>query len=248
MAEFYLFCAERHAVWVRRNRGDVWPWTRNPILQCHHFCNVYRELDRGTAYFRAHVLALERSYSRAKWMEFVVWASYVYRLVNRLESFEKTGFPPRSTRGVQAYLIQCARIANDRTQSLFAAAHQTTHLTALGRFLRATLQLWDRFIQALATADTPEEVRNASKLIFCLRQLAKIATHSPHLVAFCCCFGMDFSLSLSVRNPPATFRLAPSPRSWGIYVVADSVRLGRIVVFPRVFHEHVRGTRSGCRR
>lgn len=33
MAEFYLFCAERHATWVRRNRDDVPPWTRNPILQ-----------------------------------------------------------------------------------------------------------------------------------------------------------------------------------------------------------------------
>lgn len=96
----------------------------------------------------------------------MVCPSHVYRLVNRLESFETTGFPLRSSEGVQMFLVECASIANNRTQSLFSAAHQTTHLTALGKFLGATLRLWDRFIQKLAMADTPEEVCNTSEPSF----------------------------------------------------------------------------------
>jgi hypothetical protein len=49
IADFFLFMYERHCIWVRRNLGMVAPWSANSLLQTKSCCNVYRELDRGTA-------------------------------------------------------------------------------------------------------------------------------------------------------------------------------------------------------
>ena len=45
----------RHEVYLRRQAGEPWPWTADPILQRYHFCNVYRELDRVTLWVRTHI-------------------------------------------------------------------------------------------------------------------------------------------------------------------------------------------------
>lgn len=52
---FWAFATERHSIWLRRARGDAWPWTSDPILRDFRFCNVYRELDRNTIWFREHI-------------------------------------------------------------------------------------------------------------------------------------------------------------------------------------------------
>jgi hypothetical protein len=95
IADFFLFMYERHCIWLRRNLGMVAPWSANKLLQTKSYCNVYRELDRGTAFFRAHILDVYESkdeWTEEEWLTVVLWASYCYRQVNRVESF-KDGFP-----------------------------------------------------------------------------------------------------------------------------------------------------------
>lgn len=43
---------ERHQIYLRKTAGDKWPWTEDKILQTYAFCNVFRELDRVTAWIR----------------------------------------------------------------------------------------------------------------------------------------------------------------------------------------------------
>lgn len=62
MNEFQLdtFCywiREREQIRLNREAG-VRPWTKDPILKKHHFCNVHREDDRGTKEIRAVVTGL----------------------------------------------------------------------------------------------------------------------------------------------------------------------------------------------
>jgi hypothetical protein len=45
----------REEIRVRRGRGDPPPWTSDPILAGHRFCNVRREDDRVTIWVREHV-------------------------------------------------------------------------------------------------------------------------------------------------------------------------------------------------
>lgn len=54
-AAFADFMTERHLMYLRRASGLPRPWTKDPVLRDHHFCNVYRELDVVTAAFRGLV-------------------------------------------------------------------------------------------------------------------------------------------------------------------------------------------------
>jgi len=53
---FFEFVKERHAIYIRRTRGDPWPWTDDLILQAYKFTNVFRELDTGTIWLRENIL------------------------------------------------------------------------------------------------------------------------------------------------------------------------------------------------
>jgi hypothetical protein len=53
---FFYWMNERHAIYLRRQRGDPWPWTADPILQTYKFTNPYRENDKGTVWLREHVI------------------------------------------------------------------------------------------------------------------------------------------------------------------------------------------------
>lgn len=131
IADFFLFMYERQCIWERRNLGMVGPWTANVLLQTRSFCNVYRELDRGTCFFRAKILDLYESlekWTEEEWLTVVLWASYCYRQVNRIESFQD-GFPdinnlPKFVRGMEKTKKNAA---NGVGVSFFSCAHQTTN-------------------------------------------------------------------------------------------------------------------------
>jgi len=52
MDGFFAYINERHRIYLRKQRGDPWPWTTDPILQTYRFTNVYRPLDRVTVDYR----------------------------------------------------------------------------------------------------------------------------------------------------------------------------------------------------
>jgi hypothetical protein len=131
IADFFLFMYERHCIWLRRNLGMVVPWSANKLLQTKSCCNVYRELDRGTAFFRAHILDVYESkdeWTKEEWLTVVLWASYCYRQVNRVESF-KYGFP--DINDLSKFFWSMGKIRQDAANgdgvSFFASAHQTTN-------------------------------------------------------------------------------------------------------------------------
>jgi len=102
---FFLFCYERQMVWERRNRderitSDGYYYTESWAMQMFFFCNNYRELDRGTCYFREHILNLWDMHQKdghvddQTWMELVLWATICYRLINRISTFDEYGGIP----------------------------------------------------------------------------------------------------------------------------------------------------------
>ncbi len=52
---FFDFMKERHQIYLRREAGQPAPWTDDPWLQQYKFCNVYRELDKGTVWVARNV-------------------------------------------------------------------------------------------------------------------------------------------------------------------------------------------------
>src|SRR3990167_5346532 len=47
---YWRFAAERLRMFYRRLRGEVGPWTDDPILRAHRFTNTYRATDRVSQY------------------------------------------------------------------------------------------------------------------------------------------------------------------------------------------------------
>ena len=45
---FFNFCKERENIRIKRNNGDEFPWSNDPIFQRGRFLNVFREDDRGS--------------------------------------------------------------------------------------------------------------------------------------------------------------------------------------------------------
>jgi hypothetical protein len=108
---FFYFIKERQEMWKRNQNykrcgtgnGHNVPWmTQDGILRNHNFCNNYRELDRGTQFFHSQMLLRWDAFWNKKknkvdnmsppsllveWIAEVLWAAYVYRLCNKLESF-----------------------------------------------------------------------------------------------------------------------------------------------------------------
>jgi len=52
VARFFYWINERTEIAVKKEQGDQWPWTEDPILREFKFTNAFREDDRTTVWFR----------------------------------------------------------------------------------------------------------------------------------------------------------------------------------------------------
>lgn len=69
-------------MYLRREAREPWPWTADPILQQFRFCNVFREDDRVTKWFKDKVRQPLHD-----WPE-VVFATVAFRFFNTIPTGE----------------------------------------------------------------------------------------------------------------------------------------------------------------
>ena len=91
VAAFLVFLYERHTMWSKKRRGKT-DLTSNSILKNHRFTNIYRELDKGTMFFRKNVnqivtkeITVKNSMNENLVSE-VLFKSVVFRLINRIDT------------------------------------------------------------------------------------------------------------------------------------------------------------------
>ena len=53
--KFFYWIEERHRIYMKKLRGESWPWTEDKILQEYKFTNPFRENDRTTIWFRENI-------------------------------------------------------------------------------------------------------------------------------------------------------------------------------------------------
>lgn len=80
---FFRFARLRHGIWEKRQNGQPYPWTDDPVLSNFRFCNIYRELDTTTAWFRENLREPLRGHA-----EKVLCATVAFRWFNRVETVE----------------------------------------------------------------------------------------------------------------------------------------------------------------
>ena len=103
LSDISWFVLERMRMWEKRTRGEDAPYSDNPILATHRFCNIYRELDRQTIEF--HTLLNPLRNDRALWLLNMFYC----RLVARPETIRFTGllsFDKKNNERVRKKLLQ----------------------------------------------------------------------------------------------------------------------------------------------
>ncbi len=126
---FWWFVCERQGIWHRRFvKEEDGPWTEDPILRDCHFTNVYRELDRGTMWFHRQLTARRLTPENPPAL---LWNSVVYRLVNRLETFEAFGGIPTSAQRDE--WLDFLTEAKGRGEKVFTGRHQVRGLADYGK-------------------------------------------------------------------------------------------------------------------
>lgn len=80
--EFFEYARSRHQIYLDRKAGKPYPWTSDPILLEYRFCNVYRELDTTTIWFREKIRESLRDSDE------VLFATIAFRWFNRIETGE----------------------------------------------------------------------------------------------------------------------------------------------------------------
>lgn len=89
LAVLWRFICNRQIVYDYKQKGEEVPEDMDPIVKKYRFTNIFRELDRGTIYLANEVKALG-SKDPATLIRMIV----VYRLVNKVATFEKFGGIP----------------------------------------------------------------------------------------------------------------------------------------------------------
>eukprot|EP00977_Amphora_coffeiformis_P029599 scaffold41791_cov206-Amphora_coffeaeformis.AAC.1 len=170
VVEFFLLVLERQYMHERRQRGDPAPWSISTLMQSNHWCNNYRELDRGTAYLRAHVLTYgPQVATQSQLLRRVLFDSYLYRQINRVETYEETGFPFEND-ALGPFFEKLRSIA-ERGRPVFTGAHQTTNVARLEERMSSAIKkkeggtnlLDDVFREVLLAESRKESIVKALK-------------------------------------------------------------------------------------
>jgi hypothetical protein len=78
---FFKFINLRHRIYVRKERGEPRPWTKDPILHEGKFTNIYRMLDRVSKYAKREILDRFKPWKR-KHATQLVFEVIAFRLFN----------------------------------------------------------------------------------------------------------------------------------------------------------------------
>ncbi|KAL3668162.1 hypothetical protein V7S43_007025 [Phytophthora oleae] len=135
---FYDFVYQRHGMWHSYSISNDVPRV-DPCLIKFATCNIYRELDRSTAYLRKHALRWQQSHQGRLGLREVLWMAVVFRYCNQLETFHKLkGIPssddfPQFSKRLQAMAKRTddgTLLAGDRELTV------ATYLDTLENFLK----------------------------------------------------------------------------------------------------------------
>ena len=78
---------ERQRIYLKREAGEPWPWTSDPIFQQFRFCNTYRQNDRVTKWWTEHWAKPYADHDN-------LWfAAAMLRQINWPDTLEEIGFP-----------------------------------------------------------------------------------------------------------------------------------------------------------
>lgn len=168
---YWRFAAERQAVFFRRARGEIPPWTRNPVLAVYKFTNAYRASDRVSQYLIRNVIYRD---DLPKARHEVFFRILLFKLFNKIDTwrflereigpitFEEYRFAAYDavlSRALQTgrRIYSAAYIMPPGSRAFGRSAKHQNHLLLLERMMAD--QLADRLAQTSSMQEGFEKLR-----------------------------------------------------------------------------------------
>ncbi|MHB8523785.1 MAG: nucleotide kinase domain-containing protein [Limisphaerales bacterium] len=170
---YWRFVAERQAIFFRRLRSELPPWTNDPILQEYKFTNAYRASDRTSQYLIRKVI-----YAGDQDPDEIVFRTLLFKLFNRIETWEllsrsvgHISYRDYSFAEYDAVLTE----AMDRGQTIYSAAYI---MPSGGRSSPSSRKhrLHLRLIEQMLTDDLPTRLVHAKSMAKAFALLRGYAT------------------------------------------------------------------------
>ena len=185
---FFRFMASRHRVWrnrfVKKLPRAQWA-EHDKLLQTYKYTNVYRQLDRGTLWclefivkpYQKSVKDVKANDEKGGAVKFSAMKNLIlqlamYRLCNRIETFEKIGLPTFDTFNPVRMLKRLYSVSE--IHSPMTSAHITLSgskgFRKMDTLTICMIDCWyqlDNVVNAINNAKTGEEVFDAIRLIRC---------------------------------------------------------------------------------
>jgi hypothetical protein len=121
MDDFFLWIYERDRIHISRQVGKPLPWSSDPIMQKHRFCNVFRILDRTTQFLLTQVIE-NGDQDPAE----TIFRVFVFRFFNRIETWNRLNMEIRTislrTFDIEKY-EQVLKAAFDKGIKLYTSAY-----------------------------------------------------------------------------------------------------------------------------
>lgn len=117
---FYAFMNEREAIRLRKEAGEPWPWTQDPILQKYSFTNVKRLHDRTTQWLLKNRYTPNADRPGGE----IIFNAALYRYFGTIEWAEAVGWVRRWDPSKVAAL---ARARLDAGERVFTGAYLVTN-------------------------------------------------------------------------------------------------------------------------
>ena len=172
-AAFLHFVNQRQQAFVQKYKGQH-PFTENSVLARKWFTNMYRECDRGTAFFKRHILTTVLSGAKrglkatidVNLVRKVAFRSILYRLINKLETFENFGSIP----GEEEFnsFITFLRGLKDEGSTIFTAAHQNMgfdRLMVTFKYVRQNIKVLSRQVVEAAEGRSLKKIQEVFQSI-----------------------------------------------------------------------------------
>lgn len=79
--DYFAWARERYNILLKRRAGEPWPWSDMEVYQKYNLCNVHREDDKTTIWFRENIR------SKVSGLD-AINATVIFRWFNRIETGE----------------------------------------------------------------------------------------------------------------------------------------------------------------
>ena len=117
---FIEWTLERESIRIKKERGDPWPWTTDPILQQFRFCCPRREDDRVTKWIKANI---REPYADHPYLFWMLAAARTINWPDTLQELIATGAWPKGKAFNPAVISTMLQRRKDRGDKVYTGSY-----------------------------------------------------------------------------------------------------------------------------